>query len=176
MMIGCPSCLSTSSVKYGKASNGKQRFRCINEECSVNTFISEYNDGEHLGALIPKIMEQVEEGESVPDISRNLCIHREKVVLCVKELFEEELVIHKILEDISEDHHVSVALLEDLIDKQEIWKKKKADDSLLWHAMDHESGKVLAYVKASDKEYVETRVLELLTPYGIENILLEEKD
>ena len=36
--VCCPYCHSTEVVKYGQSSTGKQRYRCLNSECSRLTF------------------------------------------------------------------------------------------------------------------------------------------
>ncbi len=35
----CPDCHSTDIVKHGKSGEGKQRYRCRNEECLRRTFL-----------------------------------------------------------------------------------------------------------------------------------------
>jgi len=37
--IHCPTCHGVAVVKYGKTSDGKQRFRCQNSTCQGATFI-----------------------------------------------------------------------------------------------------------------------------------------
>ena len=40
--IHCPTCQETDVVKYGKTSDGKQRFRCQHETCTGVTVLLEY--------------------------------------------------------------------------------------------------------------------------------------
>lgn len=173
-MPQCPNCKSEQAVKYGKAANNKQRFRCLNESCRTKTFIADYAETEHLGKLSGQIFDLVEDGETVFDIANALGIKREKVVTCVKALFDEEMVVHRVLEELMDEPQVSVAKLEDPVHDEAIWTKAKTDEGLLWHALDHDSGKVLAYVVDQQKATAQERIVEILTPYGVENYVLEE--
>jgi len=51
----------------------------------------------------------------------------------------------------------------------EMWSfvQAKANPRWLWHAMDHHTGKVLAYVFGRRKDSVFLRLQELLEPFGI---------
>lgn len=70
--IRCPHCQSDAVVKYGKASNGKARFRCQHEEQCGRTFIREYA---YLGRT-PEVKRQIVEmtlnGGGGRDIARVL--------------------------------------------------------------------------------------------------------
>jgi len=39
----CPGCRHEQIAKRGKTENGKQRYLCQNPECSVKTFILDYD-------------------------------------------------------------------------------------------------------------------------------------
>ena len=51
----------------------------------------------------------------------------------------------------------------------EMWSyvRRKANPRWLWHAIDHHTGKVLAYVFGRRKDAVFLRLQELLQPFGI---------
>ena len=51
----------------------------------------------------------------------------------------------------------------------EMWSyvRCKANPRWLWHAIDHHSGKVLAYVCGRRKDYVFLKLQQLLAPFGI---------
>lgn len=173
-MPRCPQCKKEQNVKYGKASNAKQRYRCLNEACPTKTFIAEYAEDEQLGKLSGQIFDLVESGETVFDIAKTLGVKREKVVTCVKALFDNEMVVHRVLEELLEEPQVSVAKLEDPVRDEDIWTKAQPTDGLLWHALDHDSGKVLAYVVDQQKGSAQERIVEILGPYGVENFVLED--
>jgi insertion element IS1 protein InsB len=54
-------------------------------------------------------------------------------------------------------------------ERDEMWSfvKAKAHPRWLWHAIDHHTGKVLAYVFGRRKDSVFLRLQELLEPFGI---------
>ncbi|MBE7385635.1 MAG: hypothetical protein F6J95_030080 [Leptolyngbya sp. SIO1E4] len=52
----------------------------------------------------------------------------------------------------------------------EMWSfvQSKRQQRWLWHAMDHSSGEVLAYVLAPHEDTALSTLMELLTPFGIQ--------
>lgn len=55
------------------------------------------------------------------------------------------------------------------VEMDEMWSyvKKKGNQHWIWYAIDHESGKVLAYVFGKRKDEAFLRLKELLEPFGI---------
>ena len=53
------------------------------------------------------------------------------------------------------------------IDKMWSYVEKKSNPRWLWHAIDHETGQVLAYVFGQRKDKVFLELKELLQPFGI---------
>jgi insertion element IS1 protein InsB len=53
--IHCPTCHGVDVVKYGKTSDGKQRFRCQNVQCECATFIRDYI----YQGLLPEVKHQI---------------------------------------------------------------------------------------------------------------------
>jgi insertion element IS1 protein InsB len=53
------------------------------------------------------------------------------------------------------------------IDERQSFVGKKADQRWLWHAIDHDSGEVLAYTLGTREDKVFLELKELLTPFGI---------
>jgi transposase-like protein len=72
--IHCPTCHGVDVVKYGKTSDGKQRFRCQNVQCECATFIRDYI----YQGLLPEVKHQIIEmslnGSGIRDIARVLHI------------------------------------------------------------------------------------------------------
>lgn len=58
----------------------------------------------------------------------------------------------------------------------EMWSfvKEKDQQRWLWHAIDHRSGKVLAYVLGSRKDVVFLELQKLLAPFGIKRFLSDD--
>lgn len=53
------------------------------------------------------------------------------------------------------------------IDEMQSFVGKKANPRWLWHAIDHESGEVLAYTLGTREDAVFLELKRLLTPFGI---------
>ena len=58
----------------------------------------------------------------------------------------------------------------------EMWSyvKEKDQQRWLWHAVDHRTGKVLAYVFGSRKDVVFLELQKLLAPFGIKRFLSDD--
>jgi transposase-like protein len=71
-IVRCPHCQSEAVVKYGKASNGKERFRCQRSERCGRTFLQTYAYSGCLPAVKRQIVEMTLNGSGVRDIARVL--------------------------------------------------------------------------------------------------------
>ena len=58
----------------------------------------------------------------------------------------------------------------------EMWSfvKKKSNQRWLWHAIDHASGKVLAYVFGARKDKIFSQLKALLMPFGIKHFYTDD--
>lgn len=70
--VQCPHCQSTAVVKYGKASNGKERFRCQQRERCGRTFVRSYAYPGCLPTVKRQIVDMTLNGSGVRDITRVL--------------------------------------------------------------------------------------------------------
>lgn len=70
--IRCPHCQSEAVVKYGMASNGKERFRCQQVEQCGGTFIRGYSYPGRTPEVKRQIIELTLNGSGVRDIARVL--------------------------------------------------------------------------------------------------------
>ena len=78
--VRCPHCQSEAVVRYGKASNGKERFRCQQREECGRTFLRTYA---YLGRL-PQVKQQIVDmtlnGSGIRDIARVLLVGTNTVI------------------------------------------------------------------------------------------------
>jgi hypothetical protein len=119
--VTCPYCHSAQIIKGGKTETGKQRYHCQQIDCSHRSFVL---DPVYKGRL-PQIKEQV--------------IDKELMLRCVN---------HRLLALFNPDEVEVVIRLADEAEVEEMWsfvQRKKAPRGL-WQAIEHRSGKVLAYV------------------------------
>jgi transposase-like protein len=83
--LECPSCKDTKSiVRFGKASNNKQRYCCQNDACSRKTFIVGYDNKGWLKDVKDKIIDMAVNGSGIRDTARVLGISRETVLSTIK--------------------------------------------------------------------------------------------
>jgi transposase-like protein len=78
--IRCPHCQSEAVVKYGKASNGKARFRCQQGEQCGRTFIRGYAYLGRTPEVKRQIIEMTLNGGGVRDIARVLRVSPSTVI------------------------------------------------------------------------------------------------
>jgi transposase-like protein len=70
--VKCPHCQSEAVVKYGKTSNGKERFRCQQRAACGRTFVRSYAYLGCLPTLKQQIVAMTLNGRGIRDIARVL--------------------------------------------------------------------------------------------------------
>ena len=70
--VRCPHCQSEAVVKYGKTSNGKERFRCSQSAQCGRTFLRSYAYPGCLPTVKQQIVERTLKGRGIRDIVRVL--------------------------------------------------------------------------------------------------------
>ncbi len=78
--IRCSHCQSEAVVKYGMASNGKERFRCQQVEQCGHTFIRGYSYPGRTPEVKQQIIEMTLNGSGVRDIARVLQVSPTTVI------------------------------------------------------------------------------------------------
>jgi transposase-like protein len=82
--VKCPHCQSEDVVKYGKTSNGKERFRCQQRAECGRTFVRSYAYPGCLPTVKQQIVEMTLNGSGIRDIARVLHIGSNTVLREVK--------------------------------------------------------------------------------------------
>ena len=82
--VRCPHCQSEAVVRYGKTSNGKERFRCQQREQCGRTFLGSYEDPGCLPAVKQQIVDMTLRGSGMRDIARVLHVGSNTVLREVK--------------------------------------------------------------------------------------------
>ena len=77
--IKCLHCGSIDVIRYGQASNEKQRFLCRHEGCG-KTFIQEYSDKGRLPEIKQRIVDMAVNGSGIRDTARVLGISPDTVM------------------------------------------------------------------------------------------------
>ena len=71
-VVRCPHCQSEAVVKYGKTSNGKERFRCQQREGCGRTFMGVYAYPGRRPEVKRQMVEMTLNGSGIRDIARVL--------------------------------------------------------------------------------------------------------
>jgi len=78
--VRCPHCQSEAVVKYGKTSNGKERFRCQQSAECGRTFLRSYAYPGCLPTVKQQIVDMTLNGSGIRDIARVLHVGPNTVI------------------------------------------------------------------------------------------------
>jgi transposase-like protein len=78
--VKCPHCQSEAVVKYGKTSNGKERFRCQQRTECGKTFVRNYAYPGRLPTVKQQIVDMTLNGSGIRDIARVLHVGTNTVI------------------------------------------------------------------------------------------------
>lgn len=78
--VQCPHCHSEEVIKNGKSAEGKQRYRCQNENCPYRTFILNQTYPGRSRQVKQQIVEMTLNGSGVRDIARVLRVSPTTVI------------------------------------------------------------------------------------------------
>lgn len=95
--VHCPDCDGTQVIKHGKTPEGKQRYRCQDQECKRSTFIREYS----YAGLLPEVKQQICDmainGSGIRDTARVLGVSQKTVIATLKKSPELKAVNEVVL-------------------------------------------------------------------------------
>jgi insertion element IS1 protein InsB len=146
--VTCPDCGTDDITKYGKTKEGKQRCYCHNEKCETKTFILNYSYNGCLKNVKESIIDMAVNGSGIRDTARVLKISPNTVINAIKKK-ELDNVNYCVLEQIKDCGSIPVVIKpaeESELDEMWSFVQNKENQRWLWHAIDHLTGTVLAYV------------------------------
>ncbi len=76
----CPACHGSDVVKHGKSTEGKQRYKCRNPQCSRSTFIQHYSYRGYLPQIKQQIVDMAVNGSGIRNTARVLGISPTTVI------------------------------------------------------------------------------------------------
>ena len=82
--VQCPQCQGIHAVKYGKQTNGTQRYRCHDPDGPRRIFLLQYHDTGRLPAIKQRIADLTLNGCGVRDVVRVLGVSSATVVSTLK--------------------------------------------------------------------------------------------
>ena len=177
-VLHCPHCHGTDIVRHGQTRQGKQRYRGREKRCAGRTFLLEYSYPGQSPAVKEQIVEMALNASGIRDTARVLHVSTNTVMT---ELRKKAPALQHVNEPLVQVLHpeqveVEVCRSEELDRRRgltseldEMWSyvRSKAHPRWLWHAIDHHTGQVLAYVFGRRKDDVFLKLQELLAPFGI---------
>ncbi len=86
----CPACHGSDVVKHGRSSEGKQRYKCRNADCSRSTFIRDYSYRGYLPEVKQQIADMAVNGSGIRDTARVLSISPTTVIEELKKVSPPE--------------------------------------------------------------------------------------
>ena len=168
--VPCPHCHSEQIVKRGKTRRGTQRYLCQNTACAKGSFLLDYRNRGCLPEVKHTIIDMSLNASGVRDTARVLRISTDTVL---SELKKKEAALESVntaLLRIRHPDEVTVAIERaGEAEMDEMWSfvGRKKDQRWLWHAIDHATGAVLAYVFGRRKDEVFLQLKALLEPCGL---------
>jgi len=170
--VRCPHCQSDQIVKRGKTARGTQRYLCQNTRCTKGSFLLDYCNRGCLPEVKQMIIDMSLNASGVRDTARSLHICPNTVL---RELKKKEAVLESVNTALLRTLHPAEVAWdleragEAEAEMDEMWSfvRHKGNPRWLWHAIDHHTGKVLAYVFGRRKDEVFLRLKALLEPFGL---------
>jgi len=160
----CPQCQSIDVVHYGKQANGPQRYHCLNPDGPRPIFLLQYHDQGRLPAARQPVVDMTLHGSGVRDIVRVLGVSSATVidVRKTKEPVVKQGNERLLKQQNSEQLDVLLRQGEES-EMDEMWSfvGSKSQQRWLWHAIDHHTGQLLAYVFGTREDEVFLELNEL---------------
>ena len=170
VQVQCPDCYSTDVVQYGKPANGTQRYRCNNRDCPRTIFLLQYQDKGRLPAVRQQIVDMTLNGSGVRDIVRVLRVSAATVINVLKRKEPAVKQVHEKLLRTLDPPQVNVIQREvEHAEMDERWScvGSTSQQRWLWHAMDHHTGQILAYVFGTREDEACLQLQELSSTLSI---------
>jgi len=170
LSVQCPHCHSEQIVKRGKTRRGTQRYLCQNSVCATGSFLLVYHNRGCLPEVKQTIIDMSLNASGVRDTARVLRISTDTVL---NELKKKEAVLESVNTALLKTmnlHEITVDIERaGEAEMDEMWSfvGKKGNQRWLWHAIDHHTGAVLAYVFGRRKDEVFLQLKALLEPFGL---------
>src|SRR5215510_8873016 len=168
--VQCPHCLSKQIVKRGKTRRGTQRYLCQNTACVTESFLLDYRNRGCVPGVKHTIIDMSLNASGIRDTARVLRISTDTVL---RELRKKEAALESVnsalLRPLNPDEVTVDIERAGEAEMDEMWSfvGKKKEPRWLWHAIDHATGAVLAYVFGRRKDAVFLQLKALLEPFGL---------
>ena len=127
----CPNCKSSQIVKHGKTAEGKQRYKCCNQECSRHSFILDYSHRGYLPIIKQQISDMAMNDSGIRDPARVLKISPTTVIEELKKGRHLEQVNQALLEHLKPTAVTMVKPIEEA-EAEEMWRFVQSKKQQRW--------------------------------------------
>jgi len=169
--VCCLSCNSTDVVKQGYTETGNPRYRCCNGAGSHTPLMRDYANIGWLPEMKGKVVDRALNASGIRETCRVLNVSPSTVIKILRDKGKDlESMNHGALSSIKNRDAIQVVVNRyDEAELDEMWSfvGKKSNPRGLWHAIDHTTSKILAYVFGTGKDEVFRQLPALLEPFGI---------
>jgi len=176
--VHCPYCGSNDVGRHGYNKKGTKRYLCRNILCSHSTFMRDYIYHAYQPETRGQIIEMTLNASGIRDTARVLKISPTSVIKLLKGKEDKlESVNRSLLENVKNLDKLQVIISRcEEAELDEMWSfvHDKGNQRWLWHAIDHKTGKVLAYVFGRRKDVVFKKLKVLLEPFGIRHYYTDD--
>jgi insertion element IS1 protein InsB len=170
VQVHCPDCQGVDVVRYGKQRHGPQRYRCNNTDCPRHIFLLHYQKQGRLPAVKQQMVDMALNGSGIRDTARVLRVSPTTVINTLKKKESSLQPVNEGLLQRLDAEQVQVIVHKvEAAEVDEMWSfvGSKSQQRWLWHAIDHYTGQVLAYVFGTREDCVFLELQALLEPFGI---------
>lgn len=176
--VHCPYCESNNVGRHGYSKDGRKRYICKNSSCSRSTFMRNYIYHAYQPEVRGKIIDMTLNASGIRDTARVLEISPTTVIKILKGKEDKlESVNRSLLENMQNPEGLQVVISRcEEAELDEMWSfvHDKGHQRWLWHAIDHKTGKILAYVFGRRKDNVFKKLKALLKPFGIKHYYTDD--
>jgi len=171
--VRCPHCHREQIVKRGKTGCGTQRSLCQNATCTTGSFLLDSRYQGRLPEVQHHIMDRSLNASGVRDTARVLRISTDTVCSELKKTEAALASVHTAFLRPRNPDDIAVAIERaGEAEREEMWSfvGNTSNPRWLWHAMDHHTGVVLAYVFGRRKDAVFLQRKALREPCGLTRV------
>jgi insertion element IS1 protein InsB len=147
--VHCPQCQRIDVVQYGQQAHGTQRYRCHNRDGPRTIFLLQYQDKGRLPAVQQQLVDMTLNGSGVWDIVRGVRVSSATVINVLTRKEPAVKQGNARLRRTLDPPQVNVILRQvepAEIDERWSFVGSKSQQRWWWHAIDHHTGQILAYV------------------------------
>jgi insertion element IS1 protein InsB len=168
--VRCPYCHSDQIVKRGKTHRGTQRYLCQNTACPPQSFLLEYCYQGRLPEVKQQIIDMSLNASGIRDTARVLHISTDTVLRELRKKEDALASVNTALLRTVDSAEIIVDIEqagEAEVDEMWSFVGNKGNPRWWWHASDHHTGAVLAYVFGCRTDAVFLQLKALLAPCGL---------